>query len=120
MISKSGYEYKFNGDTTFSWVTVLRLLLNGKPQEPETVNKIKLLHHNEEREKEHPQIWSFEQEHIVNFIHETLKMKSLSIKTIQSAMGILATNSTSLQLGEDFGKGFGLYPVYSMMNHSCM
>ena len=120
-IADSGFKYIYQGDTTFSAFTVLRLLLNCNPQEPSTVNKIKLTHHNEDRRIEHPKIWGFEQEHIVNFIQEELRMKhNFSSECIQTAMGVLATNSTSLQLGSEFGKGFGLFPVYSMMNHSCM
>ena len=47
-------------------------------------------------------------------------MFRFSEEMIRRAAGILATNATELQLregGRGRGRGVGLYPAYSMMNH---
>ena len=81
----------------------------------------KMMDHNEDRRTDHPDIWNFETEFIVKFIHDNLGLSSQFPEAdIRRAAGILATNATNLQLKHDFAKGVGLYPVYSMMNHSCM
>ena len=106
---------RYDGDKTYSAITVLRLLERIDNQGL----KIDLLDHNQERKFEHPKIWNFEQEFIVKIIKEKFKVDYTN-EEIQRAIGILATNSTSLKLSDDYGTGFGLFPVYSMMNHSCV
>jgi hypothetical protein len=41
---------------------------------------------------------------------------------IQAAVGILRTNGSRLESGSGSGtgKGLGLFPTYSMLNHSCV
>ena len=41
---------------------------------------------------------------------------------IHRALGILNTNAANLDFPDEekFGRGTGLYLIYSMMNHSCM
>ena len=39
---------------------------------------------------------------------------------IQSAVGILRTNGSRLESPPGHGKGLGLFPTYSMVNHSCL
>ena len=80
-----------------------------------------MMDHNEDRKSEHQDIWSFEQEFIVDFIRTKLGLADTFTESdIQRCCGILATNATSLQLNKNHGKGNGLYPIYSMMNHSCV
>ena len=127
---------RYEGETSYSAIAVLRLLLllNQSNEVDENENKKaniktlgvvsvieKMMDHNEDRRTEHPEIWSFETEFIVKFIHEKLGLYSQFTEAdIRRAAGVLATNATNLQLKHDFSKGIGLYPVYSMMNHSCM
>ena len=50
----------------------------------------------------------------------TALMFRFSEEMIRRAAGILATNAAELQLregGRGRGRGVGLYPAYSMMNH---
>ena len=99
----------------------------------------RLMDHNEDRQAEQPAVWQFEQEFIVDFIHKVLSILVIPTRTlkirpnlqklklserfpetaIRRAAGILSTNSTSLQPGPGYGRASGLYPVYSLMNHSC-
>ena len=127
---------RYDGETSYSAIAVLRLLLLLKQSKEEDVKDIKkvnmktsgvvavienMMDHNEDRRTEHPDIWRFETEFIVKFIHDNLGLSSQFPETdIRRAAGVLATNATNLQLKHDFAKGLGLYPVYSMMNHSCM
>ena len=128
--------WRYDGETSYSAIAVLRLLLLLKQSKEEDVKDIKkvniktsgvvavienMMDHNEDRRTEHPDIWRFETEFIVKFIHDNLGLSSQFTETdIRRAAGVLATNATNLQLKHDFAKGLGLYPVYSMMNHSCM
>lgn len=80
-----------------------------------------MMDHNQERRLEHPEVWSFEKQFVVSHLHDKLGLRSrFSEEQIHRVAGILSTNSTTLQFpSEDHVKGNGLYPVYSMMNHSC-
>ena len=80
-----------------------------------------MMDHNEDRMVEYPDIWSFEKEFIIDFIQQKLDLADyFTEKEIQRCAGVLSTNATNLQLKGNFGKGIGLYPIYSMMNHSCV
>ena len=114
--------YRYEGPRTYSALTVLRLLLLMEREGREGGGLIgKMMDHNEERRTEHPELWDFETEFVVRPLQERLGLAArFSEEQIRRAAGILATNSTSLQgPSQLLVKGIGLYPVYSMMNHSC-
>ena len=80
-----------------------------------------LLHHNEDRRLAQPEVWQFEEDLMVHFLQETCQLAGrFSSQEIHAANGRIMMNATSLELPEDgFGRGAGLFPVYSMMNTSC-
>jgi hypothetical protein len=43
-----------------------------------------------------------------------------SSDAIQKVVGILRTNGSRLESPTGYGKGLGLFPTYSMLNHSCI
>ena len=80
-----------------------------------------LMDHNFERQSEQPDMWALEEEFIVGFIHHQLGLEErFSSEQVHRASGVLMTNTTSLTLPDDgYGRATALYPVFSMMNHSC-
>lgn len=114
---------RYEGARLYSAVTVLRLLLVMEREAGEEAGGLigAMMDHNEERRTEHPEVWSFETEFVVRQLRDSLGLGArFSEEQIRRAAGILATNSTTLQgASQDQVKGIGLYPVYSMMNHSC-
>jgi hypothetical protein len=125
-------------DSQYSAVTVIRLLLVmereqkldvTKKQVDKKLGEVKQVHgltrhlmdHNVERRTEQPKVWMFEKEFIVDFIHNNLQLQERFLEDqIHRAAGILMTNATSLSLPEEgFGRVTALFPVFSMMNHSC-
>ena len=111
---------RYEGTTAYCAVTVLRLLLVMEREGEESLLG-SMMDHNQERMEEQPEVWNFETEFVVLRLQDRLGLRSRFTEAqIRRAAGILATNSTSLQFpSEDHVKGNGLYPVYSMMNHSC-
>ena len=121
-------------NTNYSAITVLRLLLllerereaeaQGGCEEGEDYLLCladSLLHHNEERRLAQPEVWQFEEELMVEFLQQKCDLgERFSSQEIHAANGRILMNATSLELPEDgFGRGAGLFPVYSMMNTSC-
>jgi len=80
-----------------------------------------LMDHNLERQAEQADMWALEEEFIVKFIHGQLGLEErFSSEQVHRASGVLMTNTTSLTLPEaGYGRATALYPVFSMMNHSC-
>ena len=56
---------------------------------------------------------------VSEFLIKTLKLE-FSEEEIHRAIGLLSTNNANLSMGDGFGKGAGLYPTYSRINHSCL
>ena len=117
MFQEAGYRYE--GTSALSAITVLRLLLAMESNDQSLLET--MMDHNQERRLEHPEVWNFEKEFVVSHLQDRLGLRSrFSEEQIRRAAGIPSTNSTTLQFpSEDHVKGNGLYPVYSMMNHSC-
>ena len=119
-------------DSNYSAISVLRLLLLLE-REKEAVERgdddgagenllclaHSLLDHNEERRQAQPQVWQFEEEFMVEFLQKTCGLDRFSSEEIHAANGRIMMNATSLELPEGFGRGAGLFPIYSMMNTSC-
>jgi len=120
-------------DSQYSAISVLRLLLLMEREEKaqKTGSNIdndyllclskSLMDHNQERKDAQPEIWQFEEDFMVNFIHEKCRLKDrFTAEEIHGANGRIMMNATSLELPEDgYGRGAGLFPIYSMMNTSC-
>merc|ERR1719228_1385353 len=120
-------------DSQYSAISVLRLLLLMEREEmaQKTGSNIvndyllclskSLMDHNQERKDAQPEIWQFEEDFMVNFIHEKCRLKDrFTAEEIHGANGRIMMNATSLELPEDgYGRGAGLFPIYSMMNTSC-
>ena len=120
LVQEVGWRYE--GPQVYSAVTVLRLLLLMESEGREGGGLLgQMMDHNEERQAEHPELWQFETEFVVRQLQERLGLASRFTEVqIRRAAGVLATNSTTLQgHSQSVVKGIGLYPVYSMMNHSC-
>ena len=125
---KANVESLEEFDCQYSAVTVLRVLLRLEQEEQEE-QKVgtpplfgRFMDHNVERQEEQPSIWKFEKEFMVNFIHQKLKLQERFLEDqIHRAAGMIMTNATSVRLPEEgYGRASALFPVYSMMNHSCM
>ena len=124
----------------YSFVTPLRLLLNMlfKPDIYHDLFQIhRLEHHKDHRKKNDLQSWKFHQKFVVDRI-KTLRSQieiSLGKKfrgeqerilddldvTIHESICRLRTNT--LQLNTEDSKlrsAMGLYPIYSLLNHSCL
>ena len=121
-------------DGNYSAVSVLRLLLllerereagdvgsNVERAEHLLCLAQSLLHHNQERRQAQPEVWQFEEEFMVQFLQETCQLgERFSSEEIHAANGRIMMNATSLDLpDEEYGRGAGLFPIYSMMNTSC-
>jgi len=120
-------------DSQYSAISVLRLLLlmDREKLAEETRSNIEsdyllglsesLMDHNEERKEAQPEIWQFEEDCMVDFIHQNCKLQDkFTREEIHSANGRIMMNATSLELPESgYGRGAGLFPIYSMMNTSC-
>jgi len=120
-------------DSQYSAISVLRLLLLMEKEElSEKVGSNiesdyllclseSLMDHNLERRKAQPEIWQFEEEFMVEFIHQKCKLKErFTDEEIHAANGRIMMNATSLELPDSgYGRGAGLFPIYSMMNTSC-
>jgi len=124
-------------DTQYCAVTTLRMLLVMEKEGAAKKKKVEkegkkgaktvrgltkqLMDHNLERQTEQADMWALEEEFIVKFIHKQLGLeKRFPSDLVHRASGILMTNSTSLTLPDHgFGRATALYPVFSMMNHSC-
>jgi len=120
-------------DSQYSAISVLRLLLL---MEKEKLAELagsniesdyllclseSLMDHNLERREAQPEIWQFEQDYMVDFIHQKCGLQDrFTAEEIHSANGRIMMNATSLELPETgYGRGAGLFPIYSMMNTSC-
>eukprot|EP00092_Neocalanus_flemingeri_P029048 GFUD01031534.1.p1 GENE.GFUD01031534.1~~GFUD01031534.1.p1 ORF type:complete len:540 (+),score=155.73 GFUD01031534.1:1-1620(+) len=120
-------------DVQYSAISVLRLLMlleKEKLAEKAGTNidsdyllglSGSLMDHNQERREAQPEIWQFEEECMVDFIQKKCKLADrFSAEEIHSANGRIMMNATSLELPETgYGRGAGLFPIYSMMNTSC-
>ena len=129
-------------DSQYCAVTTLRMLLVMEKEEAEAAMLVEekevekevrkeamrvdgltkqLMDHNLERQAEQADMWALEEEFIVKFIHGQLGLEErFSSEQVHRASGVLMTNTTSLTLPEvGFGRATALYPVFSMMNHSC-
>ena len=42
------------------------------------------------------------------------------MEDIYHSIGVLSVNNANLAMGEDYGKGAGLYVTYSRVNHGCI
>jgi len=116
-------------------VTVLRLLLRlereqeavagGRGVEPGPDYLLclagSLLDHNRQRQQEQPELWAWEQEAMVEFLHSCGLADRFTAEQIHSASGKILMNATSLEVPGDteLGRWAGLYPIYSLMNTSC-
>jgi len=123
-------------DPKYSPVTVLRLLRamerEEKMQRVDSNNNMvecksntgmihTLMDHNADREAEHQDVWNFEAQFIVQVIQTCKLGGRYPEETVRKAAGILATNGISLQLpATGYGKGVAVFPMYAMMNHSCI
>ena len=88
-------------------VTVIRLLVNSK-----TSNAVRLVDHLEDIEK--TEDWGIFQA-VVAFIRDRCKIDEFSEEEILHALGVLSSNACNMA-------GFrarALFPVYSLINHSC-
>ena len=66
------------------------------------------------------EVWEYEEESMVRFIREVCRVTRWSSVQIHAAHGRILMNAASLELPEQgYGRGAGLYPIYSMMNTSC-
>ena len=122
-------------DSQYCGITVLRLLLRlekeklreekKKEREDADVNNgmsliSTLMDHNLERQAEHPGIWQYETEFMVDFIYNKLQLQErFQEEQVHRAAGIIMTNATTLSLPPSFGRATAIYPVYSLMNNSC-
>jgi len=120
-------------DVQYSAISVLRLLMLMEREKlaEDTETNIdsdyllglsgSLMDHNEERREAQPEIWQFEEECMVDFLHQRCQLEErFSAEEIHSANGRIMMNATSLELPETgYGRGAGLFPIYSMMNTSC-
>ena len=120
-------------DSHYSAISVLRLLLLIKMTtcwvEREKLAELarsnilseSLMDHNLERREAQPEIWQLEQDHMVDFIHEKRELQDrFTVEEIHAANGRIMMNATSLEPPETgYGRGAGLFPIYSMMNTSC-
>merc|ERR1711953_1206797 len=122
-------------DTSYSAITVLRLLLllqrearaeledthvDGEDYLPCLSGS--LMDHNHDRRAAQPEVWQYEEDTMVRFLHDQCHMASeWSGDSVHAAHGRILMNATSLELPDDgdHGRGAGLYPIYSMMNTSC-
>ena len=43
----------------------------------------------------------------------------VAAEEVHRTIGILSTNNANFCMGDDFGKGAGLYPTYARVNHGC-
>ena len=88
-------------------VTVIRLLVNSKSS-----NAVRLVDHLEDIEK--TEDWGIFQA-VVSFIRDRCKIGEFSEEEILHALGVLSSNACNMA-------GFrarALFPVYSLINHSC-
>ena len=88
-------------------VTVIRLLVNSKSS-----NAVRLVDHLEDIEK--TEDWGIFQA-VVSFIRDRCKIDEFSEEEILHALGVLSSNACNMA-------GFrarALFPVYSLINHSC-
>jgi len=119
-------------DSQYSAIAVLRLLLllDKEVLAEERGSNIhddyllclskSLMDHNEERRSAQPEIWQFEEEFMVKFIRQTCNLSQFSSEEIHGCNGRILMNATSLEFTDDsYGRGAGLFPIYSMMNTSC-
>ena len=123
----------------YSFVTPLRVLINliFKPEIYRDLLQIhRLEHHCEQRKKDDPTSWKFHQNFVVNRI-KTLRPQLITTlganlkgeqemvlddldNIVHEVVCRLRTNT--LQLNTDNSQliaAMGLYPIYSLLNHSC-
>lgn len=75
--------------------------------------------HNDERRTFDEAMWQEMEVKVSNFIRTTLKQSHFTDENVWRAIGILSTNNANFSMGEEFGKGAGLYITYSRVNHAC-
>ena len=124
----------------YSFVTPLRLILNMlfKPEVYRDLFQIhRLEHHKEHRKKFDPKSWQFHQKFVVDRI-KTLRpqivtslgtnIKGEQEKTLDDLDNVVHESicrlrTNTLQLNTEDSKlrsAMGLYPIYSLLNHSCL
>jgi len=120
-------------DVQYSAIAVLRLLLlidrekiavksesNTGPSDYLLCLSEQLLDHNIERKVAQPDVWQYEEETMVMFLLEKCGFRhKWTPEQIHAAHGRILMNATALELPDGYGRGAGLYPIYSMMNTSC-
>ena len=124
-------------DTQYSAVAVLRLLLLMKREKEAVKNDSNtdgddgeyllclseaLMDHNSDRRLAQKEVWQFEEEFMVKFLLDTCGLRDTwTPEEVHAAHGRILMNATSLEFPEtgEYGRGAGLYPIYSMMNTWC-
>lgn len=105
-------------------IASLRLLLLLEQEKKGKFSKFvnQMMDHCEEIREENPDMWQFHQQFVVDYIRKTLKLgERFSEENIHKVLGIFTTNAANLDFpNEGYGRGSGLYMVYSMINHACM
>ena len=72
-------------------------------------------------ESENGLLWNYLQANVVNVL-ANVKEIGVTEEEVHRALGIMATNAADLQLDKEsgLGKGTGLFPLYAVLNHSCL
>lgn len=115
-------------DKQYCAITTLRLLLVMEQDKNEAKSGTSfsfsnnLLDHYEDSKEENDEMWKFHKEFVSDFIRKICKQQDrFSELDVFRAIGILQTNASNLEFPDNnYGKGIGLYPIYAMMNHSCL
>lgn len=105
----------------YSCITPLRLLALREAIPEVWAVADKFMDHDDARARTDSNLWKIHEVVVVNFIREILKLgDKFSERDIRKVIGILRTNSVLLDKQGGFGEGVALYPVYTLMNHSCV
>jgi len=120
----SAEEYRQLRFNPYCFITTLRcILMRGQsPLEWEDLQELR--DHNMERRAFDEQGWLDHEEEVSAFLTQSLKLTHangalVTAEEVHRTIGILSTNNANFCMGDDFGKGAGLYPTYARVNHGC-
>ena len=110
----------------YSFITTLRLLLKLKQKDSYSAAVAKdillLEHHTDTREREDPPTWRFHQKFVAEVLAARLPgFVDTTPRQVHREVCRLRTNTLELNNSSSCSvPAVGLYPLYSLLNHSCM
>ena len=107
----------------YSFITTLRLLLKLKQEGAAAKDILLLEHHTDIRERADPPTWRFHQKFVAEVLAARLPGRFVDTTPRQVHREVCRLRTNTLELNNSSScsvPAVGLYPLYSLLNHSCM